>query len=87
MSADPLEWQHEIVQLCARTGVALVLVPEVQGARASGAARWLNPRKAIIQLSLRYHWEDHFWFSFFHEASHILRHPEERGIRQRRQPP
>ena len=39
-----------------------------------GACRWLTPAKAMIQLSLRYRWEDHFWFSFYHEAGHLLLH-------------
>jgi HTH-type transcriptional regulator/antitoxin HigA len=28
----------------------------------------------LIQLSLRYGWEDIFWFSFFHEAGHVVLH-------------
>lgn len=44
------------------------------GTHLSGAARWLNPQKALIQLSLRHKSNDHFWFSFFHEAAHILKH-------------
>lgn len=64
----------ELEDLCRSAGVALVFVPEVTGTRASGAARWLTPTKAMIQLSLRYKREDHLWFSFFHEAAHILFH-------------
>ena len=26
----------------------------------------------MIQLSIRWKWEDIFWFTFFHEASHVL---------------
>ena len=39
-------------------------------------ARWLSPEKALIQLSLRYRTDDQFWFSFFHEAGHILNDPK-----------
>jgi Zn-dependent peptidase ImmA (M78 family) len=39
-----------------------------------GATRWLTPEKALIQLSLRYRSDDHLWFTFFHEAAHILLH-------------
>jgi HTH-type transcriptional regulator/antitoxin HigA len=38
------------------------------------AARWLTPTKALILLSDRYKSDDHFWFSFFHEAGHLLLH-------------
>lgn len=59
---------------CAASGVAVVLVPQVSKCRASGATRWISSEKAIIQLSLRYKTDDHFWYTFFHEAGHILLH-------------
>jgi HTH-type transcriptional regulator / antitoxin HigA len=59
-------------QLCAQAGVAFVLVPEMKGAPWSGAAEWLTPEKAMILLNLRGKSEDRFWFTFFHEASHVL---------------
>jgi HTH-type transcriptional regulator/antitoxin HigA len=59
-------------QLCAAAGIAFVLVPSLKGVRASGVTRWLTPTKALIQLSLRYKRNDHFWFTFFHEARHVL---------------
>ncbi len=71
-AGDPTVWQPELVELCASAGIAFVAVPEVDGARTNGAARWLTPNKGLIQLSIRGRWSDIFWFSFFHEASHIL---------------
>jgi Zn-dependent peptidase ImmA (M78 family) len=70
----PELFEPEVVRLCATSGVAVVFVPEIKGTRASGAARWLTPAKALIQLSLRHKSDDHLWFSFFHEAGHILLH-------------
>jgi HTH-type transcriptional regulator / antitoxin HigA len=64
----------EMVRLCAESGVALVFVPEITGTRASGAARWLSPTRAVIQLSLRHKADDHLFFSFYHEAAHLLLH-------------
>jgi addiction module HigA family antidote len=64
--------RKRIVDLCASAGVALVITPELSGTHLSGAARWLAPDKGIIQLSLRYKTDDQFWFSFFHEARHLL---------------
>jgi hypothetical protein len=60
--------------LCAEAGVVVALVPELPRCRVWGATRWLSPSKALVQLSLRYKTDDHFWFSFFHEAGHILLH-------------
>jgi HTH-type transcriptional regulator/antitoxin HigA len=34
----------------------------------------LNPHKALIQLSLYGKQNDRLWFTFFHEAAHILLH-------------
>lgn len=63
-----------IAEHCARAGVVVVHVPEVPGARVWGATRWMSPSRPLIQLSLRYKTDDHFWFTFFHEAAHILLH-------------
>lgn len=70
----PEVFQPEIVRLCSGTGVAVVFVPELPKIRACGATWWLSPQKAVIQLSLRYKCDDQLWFSFFHEAGHILLH-------------
>lgn len=64
----------EMKKLCADAGVALVFLPELPHLHIFGASRWLNQNKAIIQLSLRGKSDDHFWFSFFHEAGHLLLH-------------
>jgi len=72
--ADPGEASERLVEICAAAGVAVVFVRDVGKTRVSGAARWLSPTKALIQLSLRHKSDDHLWFSFFHEAAHILLH-------------
>lgn len=58
--------------LLASAGVVLLLTPEFKGIRLSGAAHWIAADKAVIQLSMRYKSNDHFWFSLFHEAGHLL---------------
>ncbi len=65
---------EKAVELCRAAGVALVFVPELSQTRVSGATRWLSPAKAIIQISLRYKTDDQMWFTFIHEAAHILFH-------------
>lgn len=69
---SPDSFLPEVRRLCAEAGVAFVLVPELDKAPWSGAAEWLTPDKAMIVLSLRGKREDKFWFTFFHEAAHIL---------------
>ena len=63
-------------ELCASAGVALVAVQEFPKTGAQGVARWLTPEKALIQINIRYRRADIFWFTFFHEACHVLRHPQ-----------
>jgi len=70
----PETFEPEMVKLCAEAGVAVTFVPELTGTRVYGVTRWLNPNKALIQLSLRGKSDDHLWFTFFHEAGHILYH-------------
>lgn len=62
-----------LVRLCAQAGVALVFVPALPGTHVSGVVRWLGG-KPLIQLSLLGKWNDGFWFSFFHEVAHVLKH-------------
>lgn len=69
----PKIFQPELTRLCAACGVAVAFITELPKT-ASGATRWLPTNKALIQLSLRYKTNDHFWFTFYHEAAHILLH-------------
>jgi HTH-type transcriptional regulator / antitoxin HigA len=71
------EFKPQLQRLCWDAGVVLVLVPSISKAHVSGMARWLNPHKAIIQLSLYGKTNDRFWFTFFHEAAHILLHDKQ----------
>ena len=71
---SPDVFEPRMKQLCAEAGVALVFVLELPKTRLSGATRWMDKDKALIMLSLRYKSDDQFWFSFFHEAGHILCH-------------
>ena len=68
------EWTDKIAALCAPAGVAAVFTREIPSAGVSGATRWLTKDKALIQLSLKYKSDDQLWFTFFHEAGHILLH-------------
>ncbi len=71
---SPEVFVPEMQRLCAQAGVAVVFVPSLPKTCVSGATRWISSKKAIIQLSLRYKTDDHLWFTFFHEAGHILLH-------------
>jgi hypothetical protein len=70
----PAVFTAKLPEAMARAGVIVAFVPELPGSRASGATRWISATKALIQLSLRYKTDDHLWFTFFHEAAHVLLH-------------
>lgn len=69
----PEDFALYLQQYCAKAGVALVYTIRIPKAPVSGVVRWIggNP---LIQLTDRYKSNDHFWFTFFHEAGHILLH-------------
>lgn len=64
----------KLQKICAASGVAVVIIRAPNGCRASGAARFVTKELAAIQLSFRHLSDDHFWFSFFHEAGHLILH-------------
>jgi HTH-type transcriptional regulator / antitoxin HigA len=72
--ATPSEFLPKLQKLCAEAGVAVVIVKAPKGCRASGATFFANPNKAVLLLSFRYLSDDQFWFSFFHEAAHLILH-------------
>lgn len=71
---QPAEFQPEMQRICAECGVAVVFVRELPHLPVFGITRWREPNRPVIQLSLRCRTEDHFWFSFFHEAGHVILH-------------
>lgn len=71
---DPNRFIPKLRELCAQSGVAVVVVRAPNGCRASGATRFLSPEKGMLLLSFRFLTDDQFWFTFFHEAGHLLLH-------------
>jgi Zn-dependent peptidase ImmA (M78 family) len=55
-------------------GVAVVVARAPRRCGVSGAARFVDNEKALVQLSFRYRSDDHFWFTLFHELGHLILH-------------
>lgn len=72
--ANPEVFVPKLQDICAATGVVVVFERAPKGCPVSGATKWLTPTKALLMLSLRHKSNDHLWFSFFHEAGHLLLH-------------
>lgn len=70
---NPKDFIPQMKKICADCGVGLAIVPTPKGCTASGATHFRNESPIII-LSFRYLSDDQFWFTFFHEAGHIILH-------------
>lgn len=73
MAKHPKDFFNQLQSICLQSGVKVVHTPCINKAPISGSTRWLNDTP-LIQLTGRYNRNDSFWFTFFHEAGHILLH-------------
>jgi Zn-dependent peptidase ImmA (M78 family)/plasmid maintenance system antidote protein VapI len=70
----PSVFLPRLVEACRQVGVTVATARTPDGCRASGASWFDGAGNPVILLSFRYLSEDHFWFTFFHEAAHIILH-------------
>lgn len=73
MARQEAQFFIELQQLCCECGVRIVHTPKLPKAPVNGSTRWYRD-KPLIQLSNRYKRNDIFWFTFFHEIGHIIKH-------------
>lgn len=73
MATHPANFFEQLQALCLEAGVKVVHTPNIKKAPINGSTRWLGDTP-LIQLSGRYKRNDIFWFTFFHEAGHIILH-------------
>jgi HTH-type transcriptional regulator / antitoxin HigA len=66
-------FKQKLQAICAQSGVAVIFTPALSKAPIKGAARWFH-QKPMIQLSNDFKNSDDFWFTFFHEAGHLILH-------------
>jgi HTH-type transcriptional regulator/antitoxin HigA len=71
---NPRQFMAVLEARCAEVGVAVGVVRAPRGCPVSGAAQQLADGRPSIALSGRYLADDHLWFTFFHEAAHLLLH-------------
>lgn len=70
---QPEDFAVRLKEMCLNAGVGVVYTFCLPKAPVSGATRWFRSNP-LIQLTDRYKTNDRFWFSFFHEAGHVLLH-------------
>jgi addiction module HigA family antidote len=73
MAIHPDDFFTKLQTICLACGVKVIYTPFLAKAPINGATRWIND-SPVIQVTGRGKRNDKFWFSFFHEAGHILLH-------------
>lgn len=71
---DPRAFIPKLRDLCGAAGVVLIVLRAPNGCPVSGVARINESGARMIVLSGRHLSDDHLWFTFFHEAAHLLLH-------------
>jgi HTH-type transcriptional regulator/antitoxin HigA len=73
MANHKKDFFKELQLVCLEAGVKVVYTPCLKGASLHGSTRWLSDTP-LVQMSARYAKNDIFWFTFFHEIGHIIKH-------------
>jgi len=68
---NPQIFIPKLIDICSNCGIAIVFVKPFSKVPVYGASCWLNPEKALVQLSLRGKTADILWFTIFHEIAHV----------------
>jgi plasmid maintenance system antidote protein VapI len=76
---NPKKFLPKLISKCSDCGVVLTIVPTPKNCPVSGVVKFVDDR-ALIQMSFRYLSDDQFWFTFFHEAGHLILHNPQNPI-------
>lgn len=69
----PSVFLDQLRKICLNLGVIVVYVPNIKNTYFGGATKWIGGHPAIM-LKMEKQRGDIFWFNFFHEVGHILKH-------------
>ncbi len=78
LTVDP-DSASEVPAVLASFGIRFLVVEHLTGTKIDGATLWLSSREPVISMSLRYDRVDYFWFTLFHELSHV-RHRDDLSL-------
>lgn len=68
------DFEDELTDILKSCGVALVYLPQIHGSFLHGITFYESGSdKIVLGISMRGKYADRFWFSLFHEISHILK--------------
>ena len=71
---------RNVPAVLAEAGIRMVIVEPLARTRIDGVCVWLDERRPVVSLSMRFDRIDSFWFALLHELGHVknrdgLEHP------------
>ncbi|SFI15512.1 helix-turn-helix domain-containing protein [Planctomicrobium piriforme] len=70
LAAFPQE-ARKVSNVLSEYGIRFVIVAPIASCKIDGVAMWLDDTSPVIGMSVRFDRIDSFWFTLFHELSHI----------------
>lgn len=69
---DPNEFYPQLEEILKECGVSFVFIPYLSKSNIYGATKWIGKNNVMLAMSNRNGKADMFWFTLFHELSHVL---------------
>lgn len=67
---------ENVPKVLSEHGIRFVIIEPFPGSRIDGATIWLSETEPVVGLSSRLDRLDNFWFTLFHELSHVKHHDD-----------
>ena len=71
-TSDPKHFYPRLQEIFADCGISFVVLPYLSKSNIYGVTKWFNKDNVMIAISNRGESADLFWFTIFHEISHVL---------------
>lgn len=71
---SPTVFIPKLIEICYNCGVKLSIQRAPQNCKVYGVTNFTREGNPLLILSFRYLTDDQFWFTFFHEAGHVILH-------------
>lgn len=69
---DPSDFYPQLTAMLEECGISFVLLPYLPKSNIYGATKWFSRENVMLAISNRGGKADLFWFTLFHEISHVL---------------
>ena len=68
-----MDFMEDLSDILKSCGIALVYLPQIKGSFLHGITFYdHNTNKIVLGITMRGKYADRFWFSLFHEISHVI---------------